>query len=507
MFYTTGLIIKRTRKKTKNEYFHTQKTGEIAAKKPKPEKLYLQGLHPCRFLIFGGSKIFWYDLIMEKTEDKIAGKAWVVSVNMGYGHQRTAHPLKGLAYKEKIINANDYHGIPERDKKIWEDSRKFYEMISKAKRIPVIGNTAFALYDKFFQRIFDFYPQKDLSRPPFLTKHAYGLIKSGWGRDFIERLKEKDLPLVTTFFIPAFMAEEFDYPGDIYLIVCDADVSRQWVARDPVKSRINYCAPNARVAARLKLYGVPKRRIFLTGYPLPEANISSSKEKFFWEMDIAKADLGRRLVNLDPAGAYLSKYHDLVNDTIGALPKRSGRPLTIMFSTGGAGAQSEIGAKIMRQLASKIAANEIKLILSVGTNEKLKKRYAAHLKDIKLARSPNVEILYEKTIGGYFDRFNETLRKTDILWTKPSELSFYSALGLPIIVAPPIGSQEDFNKSWLLRSGFGIEQGDLCCINQWLGDWLALGYLAEAAMEGFIEGEKLGTYHIKRLVTNKGKLN
>jgi hypothetical protein len=58
-----------------------------------------------------------------------------------------------------------------------------------------------------------------------------------------------------------------------------------------------------------------------------------------------------------------------------------------------------------------------------------------------------------------------------------------------------------------LRSGFGIEQGDMNCIGQWLDDWLFQGYLAEAAMEGFIEGEKLGTYHIERLVANKGKLN
>jgi len=39
-------------------------------------------------------------------------KAWVVAVNMGYGHQRAAYPLKSLAYKGKIICANDYEGIP-----------------------------------------------------------------------------------------------------------------------------------------------------------------------------------------------------------------------------------------------------------------------------------------------------------------------------------------------------------------------------------------------------------
>ncbi len=50
-------------------------------------------------------------------------KAWVVAVNMGYGHQRTAYPLKEFAEEGKIINANDYEGIPEKDRKIWESSR------------------------------------------------------------------------------------------------------------------------------------------------------------------------------------------------------------------------------------------------------------------------------------------------------------------------------------------------------------------------------------------------
>jgi len=309
------------------------------------------------------------------------------------------------------------------------------------------------------------------------------------------------------FFIPAFMAEEFNYPNEIYLIVCDADVSRQWVARNPLRSRINYCAPNSRVYERLKLYGVSKSRLFLTGYPLPESNISTGKGRDFWEMNIVKHDLARRLINLDPAGAYLSKYRQLVKEIVGELPKTAGRPLTVMFSAGGAGAQSEIGLNIARQFASKIKDGRIKLILSVGINRKLRDVYSISANSLGLGESPCLEILYENDIQDYFRHFNEVLRKTDILWTKPSELSFYTALGIPIVIAPPIGSQEDFNKSWLLRSGFALEQESLKCIDQWLSDWLNRGYLAEAAMEGFIEGEKMGTYHIERLVSNKGRLN
>ncbi|MCU0653459.1 MAG: hypothetical protein MUD10_04330, partial [Candidatus Pacebacteria bacterium] len=424
---------------------------------------------------------------MEKESEN--RKAWVVGVNMGYGHQRTAFPLKGFAYKGQVMNANDYPGIPADDRKVWEESRRFYEAISRFKRTPLVGSAAFFCYDNLFQKIIDFYPRKDLSSPTFLTARTYGLIKKGWGKDFVDRMAKNPMPLVTTFFITAFMAEEFDYPNDIYLIVCDADVSRQWVSQYPMNSRINYCVPNTRVRERLKLYGVPKKRIFLTGFPLPESNIYSQKGSAKNDMDIAKSDLGHRLANLDPAGAYRSKYCGLVNEKLCELPKKSRRPLTIMFSAGGAGAQGEIGLGIMRQMGLNIRSGKMKLILSVGTNAPLKTYYEALAKEMKMSDPEKVEVLYEKNIVDYFTRFNKTLRKADILWTKPSELSFYSALGVPIIVAPPIGSQEDFNKSWLLKSGFGIEQEDLHCIGEWLGDWLVQGYLAEAAMEGFVEGE------------------
>ena len=74
-------------------------------------------------------------------------------------------------------------------------------------------------------------------------------------------------------------------------------------------------------------------------------------------------------------------------------------------------------------------------------------------------------------------------------------------MGLPIIIAPPIGSQEDFNKRWLLKSGFGILQENPVYTNQWLFDWLGKGYLAEAAIQGFVEGEKLGTINIKKIIS------
>ena len=75
-------------------------------------------------------------------------KAWVVSVNMGYGHLRASYPLKDMAYNGQIIIANVYPGIPPSDRKLWQQSRKSYEFISRFKGFPLIGEKVWKLYDK-----------------------------------------------------------------------------------------------------------------------------------------------------------------------------------------------------------------------------------------------------------------------------------------------------------------------------------------------------------------------
>jgi len=419
---------------------------------------------------------------------------------MGYGHQRTAYPLRNLAPDGKVINANSYQGIPERDKKIWETTRNSYEFISRFQRFPLVGKTAFLNYDQF-QKILTFYPKRDLSKPNFVLKQIYSSLKKGWGRGFIEKLKSQNekLPIISTFFTPAFMAEFFNYPGEIFCVVCDADISRTWAPLNPKLSKIKYFASTERVVERLKLYGVKPENIFLTGYPLPKENIGTKK------MEVLKEDLKYRILNLDPQKRYFEKYKDLIEARLGKLPEKSDHPLTILFSVGGAGAQKEIGMKILRCLRFHLKQGRTKVILSAGVRERVKEYFERELKKLKCNENSSryVEIIFEKDIRGYFQKFNLALRKTDILWTKPSELSFYSALGLPIIIAPSIGSQEEFNKRWLLKSGFGLFQEDLAHIEQWLFDWIEKGYLAETAIEGFIEGEKMGTYNIQNIIHGK----
>jgi len=418
-------------------------------------------------------------------------KAWVVAADMGYGHQRTAYPLRDMAFGGKVINANSYNGIPKKDKNFWLKTRFLYEFISRFKKVPLFGNFIFSVMDRF-QRILTYYPKRDLSRTDFSLKNIFYFIKKGWGRDLIERLKKNPLPLVSTFFTPAFMAEHFAYHGPIYCVVCDADITRSWAPMTPQKSKIKYFAPCTWARDRLKLYGIRPENIFLTGFPLPKENIGEN-------METLKEDLRHRLINLDPTKKYTRLYAPLIRGTLGKLPEKSNHPLTIMFSIGGAGAQKEIPLKAINSLKDKIKNRKLRFIIAVGVREELRKYFADNIKDLKL--DGWVHILSGITTDEYFETFNKTLRETDILWTKPSELSFYAGLGVPIIIAPTIGSQEDFNKRWLLHTGGGVSQEDPKYTDQWLYDLLNGGDLAEVAMQGFIEIEKMGTYNIEKIVS------
>ncbi|MCK9446065.1 hypothetical protein M0Q50_04145 [bacterium] len=418
--------------------------------------------------------------------------AWVVSINMGYGHQRTAYPLKSFAEGKEVICANDYPGIPASDRKIWTSSRSFYEFISRFKKFPLLGEMSFALFDAT-QKINDFYTTKDLSIPNFTQKRTTRLFERGWGKDLIEKLSKKKVPIVSTFYNPAFMAEYFNYPNDIFCVICDADISRSWAPVAGKNSKIKYFAPNTRAIQRLRMYGVKKENIILTGYPLPMENIGGNN------MEILKEDLRNRIVNLDSLKKYREKHDFIIREKLGKLPKESDHPLTIMFTVGGAGAQKELGISIVRSLKKTIYAKRLKIILVAGIKKEVRDYFEKEVRNGGLGELLNdgIEILWGKDFGEYYDKFNLALRKTDVLWTKPSELSFYSALGLPIIIAPTIGSQEEFNRSWLLKSGFGVDQREVEKVKDWFYDYLHSGYLAQLAMNGFIEGEQMGTIRIK----------
>ncbi|NCS72099.1 MAG: hypothetical protein GW775_02430 [Candidatus Magasanikbacteria bacterium] len=437
-------------------------------------------------------------------------EAYIVTVDMGYGHQRAVYPLKGIAatpvgWKEKnpIISANNYAGIPISDRTKWEGGRKLYETVSRMKGIPIIGNWIFGIMD-YLQRIEPFYPKRDLSKPTAQLKQVYGMVKGGMGKHLIDTLNKKPVPYITSFFTTAFFAEVHGYKGPIYCLCTDTDISRAWVSPKPKKSKIIYFAPNYRVKERLKCYGVQEKNIHVTGFPLPKENIDEEhKEK------ILKIALGDRIQKLDPEKKFQQKYQKTIEQYLGDryCKRKVKRPLTIMFAVGGAGAQREIGATILRSLKDHINNGEVRLFLVAGSRNDVYRYYESVLESHckKNVCGIGVQIIYAEKKMDYFSKMSKALNETDIIWTKPSEMSFYAGLGLPIIMSPTIGSQEKFNRSWLHNIGAGFEQEDPQYTHEWLFDWLETGWLAQAAMEGYLDAPRHGTYLIEDIVL-RGKV-
>lgn len=417
----------------------------------------------------------------------LAGKAWVVSVDMGYGHQRAAYPLRHLAY-ERILTANSDKVVEPREQRQWRRSRAFYEGISRVSGLPLVGPPLWRTFDRL-QHIGPLFPHRDLSRPTWSVRYLDWLVGRGLGRSVVEYAGSHPLPFLTTFFVPALAAVRHGL-DKVFCIVTDTDVNRVWVARDPARSPIVYLVPTDRCRLRLLQYGVPPNHIHLTGFPLPEENVGP-----------ARRDLRARLSRLDPKGVFFARYRETILRETGPLDPAA-PPLTITYSVGGAGAQREVAAALLRSLGPQLREGRYRLNLNAGTRMEVRNYFLETLKELALGDllDRSIRVLFAHDKKSHFEQFNEWLRDTDILWTKPSELVFYTALGLPIVMTDPLGAHEEKNREWLQHLGSGFTQEDPQYAAEWLSHWIDSGMLAEAAFHGYTKAPRHGTENIRRLV-------
>ncbi len=266
-------------------------------------------------------------------------KAWVVSADMGYGHQRAVYPLKDIA-EDGIITVGSSGAISKAEQKLWKRLLNAYEFFSRAKGIPVIGPPFFSMLDSLM-RIPSFYPMRNLSNTTFQVNFLESLIEKGLCKGMLEKTETKNLPVVTSFYASAIAADKKGF-NKVFCIICDADINRAWVAKNPWESKIEYFAPCGKAAQRLKAYGVPDERIHLTGFPLPIELLGDEN------LSVLKKDLAQRLFYLDPKGKFWARHGRNVEYFLGKenCDFKNDRKLTITYAVGGAGAQKEIGGKI-----------------------------------------------------------------------------------------------------------------------------------------------------------------
>jgi hypothetical protein len=429
--------------------------------------------------------------------NELINKAWVAAADMGYGHQRAVYPLKDIA-EDGIITVGSSEAVSKSEQKLWKRLLNAYEFFSRAKGVPIVGPPVFSMLDSMM-RIPSFYPMRNLSNTTFQVNLLESTIEKGLCKGMLEQISTKNLPLITSFYASAIAADKKGF-NKVYCIICDADINRVWVAKDPWESRVEYFAPCGKAAQRLRAYGVPDERIHLTGFPLPVELLGDEN------LSTLKKDLAQRLFYLDPKGKFWARHGRNVEYFLGKenCVFRNERKLTITYAVGGAGAQRETGKEIAQSLKDKLRGGEIRLILVAGIRKEVNEYFKLVKKEID-PDGDSIKIIFSESLHKYFDLFNNALHETDILWTKPSELSFYCALGIPIVLSPIIGSQEKFNRKWLREIQAAMKQENPEYADQWLYDLLNRGTLAESAWDGFLKTRKLGTFKIRQ-VLEKGYL-
>lgn len=430
----------------------------------------------------------------------------VTGVTMGYGHLRAAYPIAERLGVD-VVCVDDPPIADAREARLWAGVRRMHEVLSKP--MPFLGpldRPARGLMDAITM-IPELHEARDHRAPTWSVRLLERMIQRGLGLGMVEHLRQLGAPMVTTFYAPAIIADRAGI-DEIYCVVTDADCNRVWAPIDPARTRIQYCAPTPRVVRRLRSFGVPERNITLTGFPLPPMLTTPS------ETTSSEQRLAERIARLDPRGAFRDLHGAdlarLVNAGSGhgngSRPEPRARPngpVHLMFAVGGAGAQVELVDQFLPSLRPLILDGHLRLQLVAGTRPEVLRAFveATTRSGFKsLLEEQGVTLIHGPDFKSYYETFNKALLRTDVLWTKPSELSFYPALGLACLLARPVGAHERYNRRWLREQGVALKHRRLDQTRGWFEEWLEDGTLAAAAWSGFVRLPKYGTERIADLV-------
>ncbi len=410
----------------------------------------------------------------------------LVAIDMGYGHLRPAHSIAEFLGNLPILLADEPPLATPAEQARWRRARGLYEMLSRASGIPLLG-WPFARLLGGITHIEPLTPGKDLPKPSWETRYLEREGLRGMGRTLADRLRSRDAALLTTFYAPALLAE-LHGAENLFCVVTDSDVHRVWARSDPKRSKIRYLVPTEQARRRLLAYGISSEQIHLTGFPLPHSLIGGFQDHVF------QRNLKRRLAALDPRGA--ASQRDTPLDT-SMVP-----PLHLVFAVGGAGAQSKLAGRFLPSLKPLIESGRMRMTLVAGVRKDVRLTFEAALRHVGLENAPDgpVQILFTPNLSKYFDAFHRLLADAHVLWTKPSELCFYAALGLPLILSSPVGAHEEENLRFTLEAGAAVRQGAPESAGEWLTRLHEDGTLSRAARAGATHLPRHGLYRIVELV-------
>jgi hypothetical protein len=418
----------------------------------------------------------------------------VAAVEMGYGHLRPARSLADALGVEVVrVDGPPLAAPPE--ERLWRRVRVAYERTSRLSQVPGAGAPLRWLLDAV-TGIPRLHPFRDLSSPTRGVLALDRLVRRGLGKGLVAELRASGRPLLTTFYAPALVAD-LARAVDVSCVVTDTDVNRVWAPLHSRETRIRYLVPTPRAGRRLQAYGVPADRIVYTGFPLPDELVGGP------ELPALKRNLAARVARLDPGRAFRNEHAEELGLFLGAVPDGPAAAPLVTFAVGGAGAQAGLARAFLPSMRREVEEGRLRLALVAGTRRAVKAVFeeAVHAAGLEAALAGGaVEIQFAPDLDAYLGEVNALLARTDVLWTKPSELCFYAALGIPLVCAAPVGAHERMNRRWVRESGAGFKQRDPRFAGEWLADLLADGALAAAAWAGFTRLPKLGLYRILEAV-------
>ncbi|HSL18302.1 MAG TPA: hypothetical protein VLB51_10400 [Methylomirabilota bacterium] len=388
---------------------------------------------------------------MSATLPSAAASPVVAAVTMGYGHLRAAAAIADeLGVELALADRAPLASWAER--RLWGAARTGYHALSRLSQ----SRRGSAVFGSVLDRITVIDGRAPGSRTPGAVRALDRLVRLGLGATFGRRLTEASSPLVTTFYAVALAAERHS-PVPVACVVTDSDIHRVWAPARPATSRVRYLVPAPGTADRLRSYGVDAGAITVTGFPLPPELVGGD------DLEALHGNLEARLLRLR---------------------RRSG-PLAIVVAIGGAGAHADRAVHLARELEDRLADGRLRLTLAAGTRTDVAARFRQRLATgLTPAAARAVDVLHEPRFDDAYRGFNRVLAAADALWTKPSELVFYGALGLPLILEPPVGDHERRNRELVVAAGVAVDRPAAGGVGPWLDGRLGGGWFAEAACRG-----------------------
>jgi hypothetical protein len=410
----------------------------------------------------------------------------VVAVEMGYGHLRAAYTIANY-FNTDVVRMDLPPWASPAEAAIWRGVSKIYNTLSCAGDWPWAGPAAQRMLEKITE-ISHFRGPTEVEPASLLTHCVDRLTRSVFGRRLRALASDTGRPILATYPVAALAARHA--PGArVFCLATDTDLNRAWAPADASWPYIEYLAPVNRVAERLRSFGVSDRHIHLTGFPLAHGLIAN-----------AHTALQRRLYRLNPK----STFHDSRIEAFlqNPSPSSSRGPIAMTVAIGGAGAQIRQVEQMLRVLRKMILDGKLRLTLVAGTRADIARKFSGMVQSAGLVfhGKHGIQILFADEPEQYFRRFEECLVDTDLLWTKPSELVFYAALGLPILLAPPVGGQEHANRNWLLSHHAALDAGDPAMLDQRIAHLVAEGELCRIAWNAYSRLERNGLERIREVI-------